>query len=230
MTEKLAAILPRTGRDRYVTLQEWVYRELRQSIITGRFVPGRSITLRGIAHALDVSPMPVRDAFGRLIAERALEARSNGRVAVPKMSLDKFEELCETRVALESLAAARALPHIDGDRLSALRRIDADLDTALARRDVETLLLRNHEFHFALYRAAPSQLLIPMIEGLWLQLGPFMRLILGRIGVSYVADRHVEAMAAIEAQDPAALRAAIEADIRDGIGSVGEDEFLTTVR
>jgi DNA-binding GntR family transcriptional regulator len=226
MTEKLAAILPRIDRNRYATLQEWVYQELRQSIMTGRFVPGRNITLRSIAHTLKVSPMPVRDAFGRLITERALDSLSNGRIAVPRMSLSKFQELCETRIALETLAAQRALPHVGENRLSLLRQIDSTIDAALAEGDVETLLVRNYEFHFTLYRSAPSQLLIPMIETLWLQLGPFMRLVLGRIGVSYLTDRHVEAMDAIERRDPVALRNAIESDIRDGIGSVGEEELL----
>ncbi len=38
----------------------------------------------------------------------------------------------------------------------------------------------------------------------------------------YPVDRHAEALMALEAKDEAALRRAIEADIRDGIGHLME--------
>ena len=61
---------PEPGRAR--AAQERVYRELREAIVTGRFVPGRPVTLRGVAVELGVSPMPVREALRQLVAERAL--------------------------------------------------------------------------------------------------------------------------------------------------------------
>ena len=64
-----------------------------------------------------------------------------------------------------------------------------------------------------------------MIENLWLQFGPFMRMVLKHIGMSYVVDRHVEALDAIAKKDPLALRLAIAADIRDGMGELREEEW-----
>ena len=43
-----------------VPAHERVYRSLRQRILTGGFLPGRPVTLRGIATQLGVSPMPRR--------------------------------------------------------------------------------------------------------------------------------------------------------------------------
>ncbi|MCZ6830904.1 MAG: GntR family transcriptional regulator [Gammaproteobacteria bacterium] len=51
------------------TQQERVYMQLRDAILSGQFVPGRSVTLRGVAAMLGVSPMPVREALRRLTAE-----------------------------------------------------------------------------------------------------------------------------------------------------------------
>ena len=51
-------------------MHERVYRELRSRLIGGRVVPGRAVTLRGLAGELCVSPMPVREAVSRLVAER----------------------------------------------------------------------------------------------------------------------------------------------------------------
>ena len=154
MSEQAKAILPLNERQAHETVQEWVYQQLREAIMTGYFVPGRSVTLRGVAAMLNVSLMPVREALRRLVAERALEALSNRRVTVPQMSQIRLEELCEARIALETLAAERALPGIDGERLALLRQIDAEINTALAQGDVESYLHKNQEFHFTLYRSS----------------------------------------------------------------------------
>ncbi|MFP8967511.1 GntR family transcriptional regulator [Pokkaliibacter sp. CJK22405] len=212
------------------TLQEWVYRALRQAIMTGQFKPGHSITIRGAAALLDVSLMPVREALRRLVAERALELQANRRVTVPRMTPDKLEELAGARIALETLAAVRALPRVDAALLETLRALDQEVDEALASGDVSTYLQKNQMFHLTLYRAGDSQVLIPLIESLWLQFGPFMRMVLGKIGASYVLDRHAEALHAIENRDALALRLAIEGDIRDGMGSLTQEELLMAAR
>ncbi|TCO83471.1 GntR family transcriptional regulator [Plasticicumulans lactativorans] len=222
--------LPTAERAQDDTLQEWVYKQLRHAIMTGHFVPGHSVTIRGVAEMLGVSLMPVREALRRLVAERALELLANRRVTVPRMTPAKLDELCAARIALETLAAIRALPAIDAERLAELRRIDAEVDVALAAGDVPTYLEKNQEFHLTLYRAGDSQVLIPLIESLWLQFGPFMRMVLGRIGASYVLDRHAEALAAIERKDALAVRLAIEGDIRDGMGSIGQEELLNSLQ
>src|ERR1022692_5321497 len=61
-------------------LHEIAYRELRRAIMSARYAPGETLTVRATASALGVSPMPVRAAFSRLIAERAVEALGNGTV------------------------------------------------------------------------------------------------------------------------------------------------------
>jgi DNA-binding GntR family transcriptional regulator len=226
MSKRTSLTFETTERGQKVTLQEWVYQQLRQAIMTGRFVPGRTLTIRGIAGALEVSPMPVREALRRLVAERALELLGNRRVKVPDMTPARFEELCTARISLETLAAERALPFIDKERLALLRRIDAEIDSAMAAGETELYMTKNQEFHMTMYRAAPSEILVPVIESLWLLFGPFMRLVLSHLDDHYTIDRHVEALAAIERRDPYALRIAIEADIRDGISHLGKAELL----
>ncbi|MCK9909815.1 GntR family transcriptional regulator, partial [Microbacteriaceae bacterium K1510] len=50
------------GSDGGSTAHEAVYRRLRERIFFGGFLPGRAVTLRGLAEELGVSPMPVREA------------------------------------------------------------------------------------------------------------------------------------------------------------------------
>ena len=208
-----------------ITVQECVYRQLKERILTGQFVPGRSVTLRGIATMLGVSPTPVREALRRLVSERALEVHGNRRVSVPKMTRRKFDDLCAVRVSLETLAAERAMPHVDADHLERLRRLDAEVDEAVDNGEINRYLHRHREFHFSIYELGSAEVLMPLIESVWLQFSPFLRLVVSHIGVDYIVDRHADALNALERQDHAALRFAIEADVREGLGSLTESEW-----
>lgn len=200
------------------TVQQWVFRQLRRSVMSGRFPPGQAVTIRGLAEALGVSAMPVREALRRLVAERALVLLDNRRVRVPEMTARRFDELVTVRTLLECEAAARALPFADAafrGRLDALNRAS---DAAVEANDTEAMIETNLAFHAALYGGRKENVLLPLIESVWLQIGPFMRMALADLDTHYPVDRHVEALAALETRDEAGLRRAIEADIRDGIG------------
>jgi DNA-binding GntR family transcriptional regulator len=194
-----------------------VYLALRRSLIEGRIIPGRPVTLRGIANDLGVSPTPVRAAVTRLVAERALFLSETRRVSVPQLSAEMLNELMQARLVLEPEAAARALHHVDAKRIAELRRHDDRLESCLASGDVGGYMEANHAFHFGIYQAAPSLVFTPLIEQLWLQFGPFMRVVYGRVGTAKLVDQHEAALAAIERGDETGLRAAIAADIRDGM-------------
>ena len=223
--EPATLITPIAIEDPAITRQEWVYRQLREAILSGQFVPGRSVTLRGIGAMLDVSPTPVREALRRLVAERALEAHGNRRVSVPGMTPEKLAEICAVRIALETFAAEQALPFIDADRMTRLWQLNAQIDAAIEADDITTYLRRHREFHYALYGPGRAAVVMPLIESVWLQFSPFLRLAIHHIGVDYVLDRHVEALRAVEARDARALRFAVEADIREGLGAVSESDW-----
>ncbi|WP_346907654.1 GntR family transcriptional regulator, partial [uncultured Roseibium sp.] len=66
---------PRSGRG---ATRDQVDHAVRTALLTGRFIPGKAVTLRGLAQELGVSPMPVREVLQRLAAENALIVRPNG--------------------------------------------------------------------------------------------------------------------------------------------------------
>ncbi len=213
-------------RDDAVTITQWVYSTLRQAVMLGQLPPGRAVTIREMAALLDVSPMPVREALRQLAAEGALEIQGNRRVMVPRMTAMKFSELVEARIALESHAAGQALPYIDAQRLAQMRTLDEQIDAAEAAGDAETVMRVNQDFHRLIYTANPHQVTMPLIESLWLQLAPFMRVAAAYLDEYYQVDRHHEAMDAITRQDPVALKLAVAADIRDGCAFASSPETL----
>ncbi|MGF1658716.1 MAG: GntR family transcriptional regulator [Rubrimonas sp.] len=191
---------------------ERVYRALRQRILHGELAPGQALTLRGVAEALGVSMTPAREAVRRLTAERALETTPTGRVLAPVLAPAALAELTEARALLEPELAARALPHADAALIARLRAADAEVNAAIARGDAGGYVRANVDFHGALYAAADAPALSALVESVWLQLNPSMRVITGRAGTAGLVDQHEAALRALEAHDADALRAAIRDD------------------
>jgi DNA-binding GntR family transcriptional regulator len=205
-----------------------IYAELRSRLVSGRMAPGQELSTRTLAAEMGVSQTPVRDALSRLAADGAVAIRSKRRVLVPRMTPERFSDLVRCRVLLEPEAACLALPHLDASHIARLREIDAALDRALAQRDAEAYLRQNHAFHFSLYRAQPGKTLAQVIETLWLQAGPFMRVVFDKLVMATnLNDHHEAAISAIAAGDVIALRTAIEADIRDGMSLIANNGFAT---
>ncbi len=202
---------------------EETYKALYYAIITGRFEPGKTLTIRGMAQQLGYSPMPVREAVRRLVALGALEMQDTRRILVARMTEKRFHEIWAARTLLEPEIAARALPHANKALIRELQRIDGELEEAIEKGDPDNYSLKNWEFHFTLYRASASPIILRLIESVWLQFGPFMRVVTGRLGTSYLVDQHRKAVEALKKKDETALREAIRLDIQDGMERIGSD-------
>jgi DNA-binding GntR family transcriptional regulator len=202
---------------------ETVYKSLYASIISGHFEPGKTLTIRGLAKELNVSPMPVREAIRRLVALGALEMRSTRRVGVAKMTEQRYREIVATRTLLEPEIAARALENCNQSLIKKLEKIDNEIAIAITKGSPDTYSLKNREFHFTLYKAADCPIMLRLIESIWLQFGPFMRIIVGQLDTSLIVDQHVSAVTALKNNDEQALREAIRLDIYDGMVRIGQE-------
>ncbi len=160
------------------TLQEQVYENLKLGLLNGEFKPGVSVTIRGLAEELGVSAMPIREALRRLTTERALVLTPTGRVRVPCMTRKKLNQLVSARICLEKQAAIDAIPYIDDEMIEALSLLNDEIDQCIERNDYQAYLQKHRRFHFTLYQAAPSDVFMPLIESVWLQVSPFLSLTL----------------------------------------------------
>lgn len=200
-----------------VPLHDQAYGALKEALLEGRIPAGKAVTVASLAAFLDMGTMPMREAVRRLTAEGGLVASATRRLTVPALDGQRFQALIRARLLLEPEAAVAALPHLDKAATAGLDRIDKALSQAIAAGDVAGYMRYNYRFHFVIYRADPQSVLSPLIESLWLQGGAYMHLLFDRAPDHLMADRHQEALAALRARDPAALRAAVAADIRDGL-------------
>ncbi len=201
------------------TVQDRVYGELRRALIGGLLAPGQVLTIRQLADALVTSTMPVREAIGRLVTEQALEALPNRQIRVRPMTQDRLDDLLRVRILLEGEAIALAARQIAPARLARAREILmewVDLRAGSGNQAIEREVALNHAFHFEIYRACGSELLVPMIESLWLQSGPCTRaavIAYSEAGESDAARYHHDMQNALAAGDAEAARRALVADI-----------------
>jgi len=207
-----------------------VYEALAEALIQGRIPPSQSVSLRSLAAELNVSAMPVREAVRRLIAEKALELQpSNKRLRVPDLTEARLRQLLQAREWVEPELAFRAAGRLPREAIRRLREDDDALMTALAGGDVAGYMRANHDFHFTIYSHAGADLFHDMARTLWLQAGPFMRVVFGRLGtVSLPKDHHQDMIRALEAGDAEAARAAMAADIREGMDLMLQAQILRT--
>jgi DNA-binding GntR family transcriptional regulator len=203
------------GRIERETVQERVYAVLRDRLMSGGFEPGQKLKIAELASALGTSAMPVREALNRLTAERAIESMPNRSMRVPSLSKESLRDLMEARFAIEGLTVSRAASNMDAPTLDSLRQFIANQTEKDAAHVSEGSAEQNRAFHFAIYRRSGSAVLLPIIESLWLQFGPYLRVASerfdGREGRG--TNFHVAMVDALARGDGTAARNALESDI-----------------
>jgi DNA-binding GntR family transcriptional regulator len=205
------------------SLRTQVYESLREALTAGRFRPGQKLTFRFVADAVGVSLTPVREALRRLVAEGAFEMQPNRSVRVPPMTRAKVLELRDIRIAMEGLAAEKAASNATRQHVAQLRRIALEIAAARSRGDSVADRQKIREFHFLLYSIAGQATLMRLIEGLWLQTGPYMNLLYP----DYVSrprgpQMRARVIRALQARDGSAARSEIENDIRHTLTYVAD--------
>ncbi len=201
---------------------------LRHDIMCGRYAPGEVMTLRKLAVKFEMSPMPVRDALRQLVAERALVVVNGNRsVAVPDFDTQRLRDIRAVRQNLEGMAA----------RLAAERRTEqqlGEIERALEMSETGSVpdLERNLEFHFAVYAASQSTVILPLIESLWLQFGAYLRRVIEMVGTSLGTgdQHHRDVFDAIRDRDGDAAGDAIVRDIARAMDMLLDEDVAADVR
>ncbi len=194
-------------------MQEEVFQHLRRGLIVGVFLPGETMSLRKLAALFGTSSMPVREALARLVMTNALEEAHNGSVQVPRLTLARLTEIFAVRSMLEGMAAEMACKNSTAKLIRTLTVLNEELLQAIEQHDRITCLSANQRFHFTLYEAAGSAVLMPLIESLWLQFGPTMYLSLDSPVHPWDASAHLDVLEGLRLKKPELARSGILKDI-----------------
>ena len=194
-----------------------VFRALRTRILHGQIAPGTTLTLRGIAKEYEVSMTPAREAVRRLASEGALSLSATGRVSTPLLSNERIEELATLRALLEPELASRALPRAHFALIERFEAINHGVSQMVTRHDASGYIRMNLEFHRTLYLRAQAPAILAMTETVWLQLGPTMCALYGKLNRTDPPTHHRLIVAALKAGDEPGLRLAVRGDVTKGL-------------
>jgi len=197
----------------HATLREHALHQLREALMAGRFEPGQRMTIRGLAAALGTSMTPVRDAVGRLAADRALEAEPNRWMRIPILSAAELRELRDIRLALEGLATERAAERVTPQLLAEFEKLEAHIVSLRGLNDPKQMIPAIGRLHFAIYRVSGMPALVQIIEGLWLRSGPYNNLLFRGYTQQDGGALRQATLRALASGQPAEARGSMEADV-----------------
>jgi DNA-binding GntR family transcriptional regulator len=194
-----------------------VYAAIETRIMNRTLLPGQHINIDALARELNVSPTPVREALGRLAAERYLVLLPYKGYAVVQLPTPRqLADMMGVRRLLETEAARQAVVRATATHLHAIRQELDTIAAALADDTVDTRRWRVHSraIHQLLMRAADND---PLYE-VWRSLKATFEIARMHQGVAEVdypvaLAEHRAIYEAIRARDVAAAAAAVCAHI-----------------
>lgn len=195
------------------SLEARAYGALRDILIQGGFPPGEKLSIRRIAAALGVSPMPARAALRRLAAERCLDLSPSGSAFVPLITRDAYREIMRIRTLIEPVAAADAAPRLTKADIAALEQIAETARIARAAGDEDGYRRGDRLLHQRYYAAANQPLLLAMIESLWMRRSAVLAMARPIMPARPDADDHQGLLAAAKAGDGQAAAEAARREI-----------------
>ncbi|PAU76857.1 GntR family transcriptional regulator [Halomonas salipaludis] len=186
------------------TAEEEAYCYILKRIRHGDYQPGDRLKAEDIAKSIDMSRMPIREAFRRLSAEGLLVMRPNRGASVCVLNKSDIEEIFEIRAVLEGLALRLAIPNFNLHVSSELERLLERMDYAQQAGDIEWLTHHRH-FHEYLCSLCKRERLMRQIRSLHTALEPYLRVWFinseNPIGKD-VHREHMEILEAMKGGDP----------------------------
>ncbi|MEA2271987.1 MAG: hypothetical protein QOI98_695 [Solirubrobacteraceae bacterium] len=202
--------------ERPIRAGERVYRALKERLLEGRYRPAERLNADELAAELDVSRQPVFDAFKRLSTEGLVTVRPNVGCAVAAYDMAEVRDYFRIFAAVEGAGAAMAAERRSAADLKALRRLNAQIGGLVGLDDgderAQGYRTLNREFHSLIHAMCGT----PIVESFgaamydradfFINASSVISPFADTVGERH--DDHVRIVAALEAGDPEAARAA----------------------
>ncbi|MFI8219049.1 GntR family transcriptional regulator [Streptomyces sp. NPDC085932] len=137
-----------------LSLAERAYRAVRDRLVMLEIRPGAPIHEEQLAQSLGVGRTPVREALKRLQYERLITTYPRRGTFATEVNITDLAHICEVRLELEPLAAARAARRATVADRAALTALRQELAGAAPGRQDAELMHLDLQAHRAIYAAA----------------------------------------------------------------------------
>lgn len=180
-----------------------VYEQLKRDIADFHLLPGDRFTENELCERLGVSRTPVRQALIRLQQEGFVEVLFRAGWRVLPFDFDRFDQLYELRMLLET-AAVQRLCQTDGPPDPLLQALKEQWLAPVAERagDAATVAAMDEAFHQTLVRAAGNQELARVHQDVTERIRIIRRLdFLKQMRIDATYDEHAKILRAVLARN-----------------------------
>ncbi|WP_439253892.1 GntR family transcriptional regulator [Pseudomonas monteilii] len=203
--------------------------KMKKAIVCCELRPGEKLKVAELSKVYGLSSSPIREALNRLTQDGVVEASDNKGFRVAAISEADFREITRLRCLLEGEALSDAIRFGDDEWeanvLGAFHRLnltERKLDSGPLTLD-EEWSARHKAFHFALFSACPSPLMLRMIDSLFDRAERYRRFSAKqRIVERHKGNEHQELMEASLARDSERAVTLLRNHIQNTLGRVIE--------
>lgn len=157
--------LPPLGEPSLLT--DRVYGALRDAIRSGEIPPGARLRLRDLAAQLGTSPMPVREAIGRLEQNGLVVRQPHRGAVVADLTPAELTHVYATRLLLEVEATRLGCRAVDVGGVARMRAAEDQMRAAVAAGRVGEALDLDEALLTTLYAAGGNPVLLGLVQDLW---------------------------------------------------------------
>lgn len=154
------------------TTPDYLYRELKADILSGRYHAGEQLRQNEIAERFGTSRIPVREALRKLAAEDLVTMHVRRGAVVSTISVADVLEMLDIRLGLDCRALRLAIPNMVEDDFARAEEIIAVTEKSQNPSEWTDL---NWQFHATLYAPANRPRLFEMIEQLFVNTARYFR-------------------------------------------------------
>lgn len=150
----------------YLPLRDVVFNTLREAILKGELVPGERLMEKQLAERMGVSRTPIREAIRKLELEGLVLMVPRKGAEVAKITEKDIKDVLEVRATLEALAVRLACEKMDEQGMEKLTQVKEAFEKAAEKKEIELLIIKDVEFHDAIFAATGNEKLIHIVNNL----------------------------------------------------------------
>jgi DNA-binding GntR family transcriptional regulator len=198
-----------------------VVEAVRAAIMQGDYAPRQRLVEAELCERFGTTRFVARSALAELSAQGLVEFERNRGARVRDIGLAEAIEITQVRSLLEGFQAARAAELITAAQATALRRIAADMRTAVERSELLRYSDLNASLHAAIRDIAAHETSARLLRQLRDQTVRHrfrLALVPGRPAASL--PQHEAIVAAVTARDPAAAQRAMHEHLQSVIDAL----------
>lgn len=157
---------------RSMAARDWVFQVLRAAIVRGLLPGDMPLRQDEISSALNVSHIPVREAFRQLEAQGLVRIYPNRGAIVTKLTYKEMVDIMDVRAMLEVSALRMAIPIMTNETIETAQAI---IDESMQITEPHRLEELNSVFHFTLYEPVQNQTLFRLIDQMHANIDRYIR-------------------------------------------------------